>query len=122
MAAKGQFVKGDSRINRKGRPKKGNSVAEKFQSMLNEVLDPETGYTVFDSMMDAQKTKALKGNLDAFEFVVNRAHGKLIERIEANNTNKNYDFSNLSLEDRMKLLETLKNARSDVPSDNPDTK
>lgn len=117
----GSFKKGDPRINRKGRPKKGNSVGERFFDALNEVLDPATGYTVFDSMLDAHVKKAMQGNQDAFEYLINRAFGKMIERIETNNTNKNYDFTNLSMEERLQVLQAIKNADTTVRSDNPDT-
>ena len=117
----GTFQKGDSRINRKGRPKVGQSLAEKFRDALNEVIDPETGYTKLDSIMDKMLTKAQQGNLNAADMAFIRAYGKPIERIETNNINKNYDFSKLSMEERLKLHETLNNVSTTVPSDNPDT-
>lgn|SRR5574341_293261 len=121
MARKGQFTKGDPRINRKGRPKIGKSLAEMFRDAGDELLDKQNGYRVIHSMIDAVKQKALKGDIPSIEFFMARGYGKLIERIETNNTNKNYDFSNLSLDERMKLLELLKNANAIVPDDNPDT-
>jgi hypothetical protein len=114
------FVKGDSRINRKGRPKVGQSLAEKFRDALNESLTGD--YTNLDSIIDKVVTKAMKGNQDAIEYVLARSHGKVIERIETTNVNQNYDFTNLSMDERLKLLEQLKSARSTiVPSNNPDT-
>ena len=118
-ATSGSFKKGDARINRKGRRKAGNTLAEKFRDAGNEELSE--GYSVLDSIIDSLKTNALKGNQDAIEYFLARGHGKLIERIEAINTNQNYDFSNLSIEERMKLMELIKRARTVVPSDNPDT-
>lgn len=115
------FKKGDPKINRKGRPKLGQSIAERFRDALAEPLDKANGYSKLDSMIDSIVTKALQGNQDAIEYCIARGYGKMIDRLEAMNLNKNYDFSNLSLEDRMKLLEAIKSARPSVHSDNPDT-
>lgn len=118
----GQFKKGDPRINRKGRPKKGQSIADKFQDAMDEILDPATGYTKLDSIIDAILKKALQGNLDASEYAIARGYGKMIDRVENTNVNQNYDFTNLSLDERLKLLEQLRNARATiVPSDNSDS-
>lgn len=114
------FVKGDPRINRKGRTKVGESLAEKFRDAMTEKLNGD--YSKLDSLIDTVVTKALKGNLQAVEFVLARGWGKMIERIETNNTNKNYDFTNLSMEKRLEILKAIKDADTTVPSDNPDTK
>jgi hypothetical protein len=113
------FVKGDPRINRKGRTKVGESLAEKFRDAMAEKLNGD--YSKLDSLIDTIVTKALKGNLQAIDFVLARGWGKMIERIETNNTNKNYDFSGKSLEERMKMLEFINSVGTTVPSDNPDT-
>lgn len=114
------FKKGyDARRNLKGRPKVGESLAEMFRDALHEKLNGD--YTKLDSMIDKVVDKALHGNQDAIEYCLARGYGKMIERIEANNTNKNYDFSNLSMDDRLKLLELLKSAKPTVSDDNPDT-
>lgn len=115
----GTFVKGDKRINRKGQPKRGESLAEMFRNAMAEKLNGD--YTRLDSLIDKVVTMALQGNQAAIEYVLARGWGKLIDRVESSNTNKNYDFSHLSVEDRMKLLEQLKSANTTVPSDNPDS-
>lgn len=120
MAPRGKpFEKGDARINRSGRPKTGNSIAEKFRDAMTEKLNGD--YSKLDSIIDAVVAKALKGDQAAIEFVIARGWGKLIDRVEQTNTNQNYDFSNLSLEERVRLLEAIKGASPVVPSDNPDT-
>ena len=119
MANKGTFVKGDKRINRKGRPKLGNTLADKFRDAFGEV---ESGdYTKLDSAIDKVVTMAQQGNLAALDYALARGWGKLIDRVETNNNNKNYDFSNLPMQDRLKLLELLRQANATVPSDNPDS-
>src|SRR6266508_2874195 len=101
------FEKGDRKINRKGRPKVGESLAEKFRDAMNETLDKTNGYSNLDSIIDSMVKKALQGNQDAVEYCLARGWGKMIERIEANNINKNYDFSDLPMEERIKLLELI---------------
>ena len=115
------FVKGDPRINRRGRPKLGDSISQKFQDALNEKLSGD--YSQLDSIIDAIVKKALKGDLAAADWLIARGYGKLIERQEHVNLNKNYDFSNVRMEDRQKLLELIKSANgiATVPSDDTDT-
>lgn len=115
----GQFTKGDARINRKGRPKVGESLAEKFRDAMAERLTGD--YTKLDSLIDKTVDMALKGDQAALEYALARGYGKLIDRSENVNVNQNYDFTNLSLEERMKLLEQLKNAGiTVVRNNNPD--
>jgi hypothetical protein len=114
------FTKGDTRINRKGRPKVGESLSSICRDALLEVLDPATGYRRIDSLIDKMTTQAQQGNDKARTELLTRAFGKPVERIEQTNVNQNYDFSNLSLEERMKLLEQIKSARATVIQDNPD--
>jgi hypothetical protein len=119
-ATAGSFKKGDSRINRKGRPKVGQSLSEKFKDAMAERLNGD--YAKLDSIIDAVVTKAMKGDQAAIEYVLARGWGKLIERVEQTNVNQNYDFTNLSLDERLKLLEQLRNARATViHTDNPDS-
>jgi len=115
------FVKGDSRINRKGRPKIGNTLAERFRDALAVPLSetPEGNYTTFDSIVDAIVKKAMKGDLASADWLIARGWGKLIERLEAVNLNKQYDFTNIPIEERKKLLEALK--LGTVRNDSPDT-
>jgi hypothetical protein len=120
MARGVPFKKGDSRINRKGRPKMGTSLAGLCRDALLEVLDPVTGYRRIDSVLDKMVIQAQQGNKDARNELLTRAFGKPVERIEQTNVNQNYDFSNLSMEERLKLLEQLKIARATVVRDDPD--
>lgn len=115
----GSFKKGDARINRKGRPKVGESLSEKFRDAMAERLTGD--YTKLDSLIDTTIAKALKGDQVALEYCLARGFGKMVDRVEATNVNQNYDFTHLDLEARMKLLEQLRDARlTIVPSGNPD--
>ena len=96
------FVKGDSRINRKGRPKKGESIAEKFRDALAERLNGD--YSKLDSMIDKVVEKALKGDQQAIEFVIARGWGKMIDRIELT-PKPQHDLSKLSDEELEHLEE-----------------
>ena len=111
----GQFKKGDSRINRKGRPKKGESLSDITRDALLEVLDPATGYRKIDSIIDKMITQAMQGDDKARAELLTRTFGKPVERVEQTNVNQNYDFSKMPLEERMKLLEQLKNAGAVSP-------
>lgn len=122
MANKGKpFAKGvDSRRNLKGRPKVGETLADLCRDALLEVIDESTGYRKIDSILDKMVTQAQQGNKDARAELLTRTFGKPVERIEATNVNQNYDFSHLSMEERLKLLEQLRNARATVVRDDPD--
>lgn len=118
----GTFVKGDPRINRKGHAKKGETLAEKFRNAMAEAKDEKNpDYTKLDALIDKVLQKALAGDQASIEYCFARGFGKLIDRIESNNNNKNYDFTNLPMDDRLKLLELLRSANATVPSDNPDS-
>lgn len=113
------FKKGDPRINRNGRPKNGETIAQKFRDAMAEKLTGD--YSKLDSMIDALIQKALKGDQAAIEYCIARGYGKLIDRVETANVNKNYDFSNLSMDERIKLLELIRNARPVVTDGDTDT-
>jgi hypothetical protein len=96
------FTKGDSRINRKGRPKVGESLAEKFRDALAERLQGD--YSKLDSLIDKTVDMALKGNQQAIEFVLARGWGKMIDRVEIT-PKQEFDLSKLSDEEIERLEE-----------------
>lgn len=107
MARGKPFVNGDSRINRKGRPKVGQSLSEKFRDALQERLDEGSGYSQIDSIIDAQIKKALKGDLSAADWLFARGWGKVPDRIQLTQ-HPAMDLSKLSLEERLAMEEMLK--------------
>lgn len=116
------FPKGKSG-NPKGRPKKGETLADMFRDAMQEAKsEANPDYTKLHAMIDKVVQKALAGDQQALEYALARGYGKLIDRVEAVNLNKNYDFSNLPIEERVKLLELLKQGNgTTVHNDNPDS-
>lgn len=103
----GRFTKGDPRINRKGRPKVGQSLTEKFQDALAERLNGD--YTKLDSVIDAIVAKALKGDLSAADWLISRGYGKVADRVEFT-PKQEFDLSKLSDEELAQLEEIQKKA------------
>lgn len=93
---KQKFVKGDTRINRRGRPKMGETLAEKFRNALTESVSGD--YTRLDKLIDVALDQASKGKLFALEYVLSRGFGKVPDRIEIT-PKPNYDLSKLSQEE-----------------------
>ncbi len=95
------FVKGDPRINRKGRPKKGETFAEYVRNFM-EAEDEAKG-TIVAEMMQIAVKRARMGQFQFWEQLVNRAYGKVPDKVEINKDD-DIDLSLLPKED----LETWK--------------
>lgn len=76
------FEKGDSRINRSGRPKKGDSLTD----ILNLKLDEKdaSGKLLREVVADRLIELAGKGDIMAIRYLMDRVDGKPKESIELN--------------------------------------
>ena len=66
------FTPGDKRINRKGRPRTGDTTAEVMRAKLDQVVK---GSTRREIIAEAQVVKAEKGDTVAARLVIERAEG-----------------------------------------------
>lgn len=99
------FVKGDPRINRKGRAKVGETLAEKVRDAMNEKVADGQEYTKLDQMIDDAMAQARKGKFQYLEALWARGFGKVPDKIEINKDD-DIDLSNLTKEEieQWKLL------------------
>lgn len=104
------FKKGDPRINRKGRPKKGETFAEYVRAFMElEDGDGKKG-TIVAEMMEIAVKRAKMGQFQFWEALVNRAYGKVPDKVEMQSEEKT-DLSKLTpeeLETWKRLLEKAK--------------
>ena len=77
------FKKGDARINRRGRPKKGAALTD----ILNYKLDQahESGKLTCEVIAEKLIEAALNGDITAMKYVFDRIDGKPKENIELTN-------------------------------------
>jgi hypothetical protein len=78
------FEKGDARINRRGRPKKGQALMD----ILNYQLDQRDGSGKLQREAVAEKLigLALEGDMTAIRYVMDRVDGKPKETVSLENT------------------------------------
>lgn len=105
------FEEGDSRINRKGRPKKGDTwadILEEVSERQEVVIDKKTGKTITYKEAVAIKAfqEAAKGNVLMFNAIMNRMSGYPKHRVEHYNLAYNMDIE-LSEEEEKQFKENL---------------
>lgn len=103
------FVKGDPRINRKGRTPKGTTFGEYVRLFLEEDDDGKKK-SIIEEMTMVAATRAKKGSFQFWDALVNRAYGKVAEKVEINPEQKP-DLSKLTdkeIKQWMQLLEKSK--------------
>lgn len=106
---KGGFVKGDPRINRKGRTPLGTTLAEYLRKIIEETDDGKK-QSIADQMMMVAISKAKRGQFQFWEAIFNRAYGKVPDKVEIDSQEKP-DLSKLTkeeIETWMRLLEKSK--------------
>lgn len=106
------FKKGDPRINRKGRPKVGLTVAERIRDAMNEPAKGEEGYTKFDEMVDLAMRRAHAGSYQFWEALMARAYGKVPDQVQML-VEKPPDLSKLTDDEVKTLLALMQKAKTD---------
>lgn len=93
------FVKGDTRINRAGRPKKLPDLNELLIEVLGERIE---GKEAMKSILIALRKKAIAGDVRATELLLNRAYGLLRQ-----SNDFKMDMTNLSDTDLNRLIKKI---------------
>ena len=75
----GPFVKGDVRINRKGRPKKGASLTDVLSWKLGEIN--EAGKPGKEVIAEKLIALALDGDVNALKYVYDRIDGRPLQSV-----------------------------------------
>lgn len=106
------FVKGDPRINRKGRPKLGLTVSERIRDAMNEPVKEGEPYTKFDQMVDEAMRRAKNGHYQFWMALMARAYGAVPEQVQML-VEKPPDLSKLSDAEVKTLLDLMQKAKPD---------
>jgi len=104
------FKKGDPRINRKGRTPLGTTLAEYLRKIIEET-DGGKKQSIADEMMMVAITKAKKGQFQFWDAIMNRAYGKVPDKVEMN-TQEKPDLSKLTKEELETWMQLLQKTKS----------
>lgn len=99
------FVKGDPRINRAGRKPLTKTFGEYVRNVIEETDDDKKDSLVKE-MLAVAISRAKRGQFQFFDAIINRAYGKVPDKVE-NVTPHKFDLSQLTkeeLEDWKRLL------------------
>lgn len=94
----------------KGRRKLGQTMAERIRNAMDEPSKGDEGYTKFDELVDIALAHARKGSFSYWESLMNRAYGKVPDKVEIGNEEKP-DLSLLTDEEVKTLTELLTKAK-----------
>lgn len=82
------FKKGDPRINRKGRPRKGGALTDLIKKEL-ERREGDNIRTNKEIIADILVKEATKGNLQAIDRIYDRIEGKAVSIMDIESRNEN---------------------------------
>lgn len=117
-----QYKPGDSRINRKGRPKKGDTWADILEEVSEReevIVDKKTGrkITYKEAVAIRAFQEAAKGNTLMFNAIMNRMSGYPKHRVEQYNLTYNMDIE-LSDDEERQFKENIDSLYpEDIPID-----
>jgi len=104
------FKKGDPRINRKGRTPLGTTLAEYLRKIIEETDDGKK-QSIADEMMMVAITKAKKGQFQFWNAIMDRAYGKVPDKVEMN-TQEKPDLRKLTKEELETWMQLLQKTKS----------
>ena len=110
------FVKGDPRCNRKGRPKKGDSLTDFLSHALDQKKEmrikdrsgKETGeiktLLVRELIAERLISKAVNGDVQAMKYIFDRVDGSPIQTVKAGVTTADVSAADMTPEQRKQIL------------------
>jgi len=104
------FKKNDPRINRKGRTPLGTTLAEYLRKIIEET-DNGKKQSIADEMMMMAIARAKRGQFQYWDAIMNRAYGKVPDKVEMN-TQEKPDLSKLTKEELETWMQLLQKTKS----------
>jgi hypothetical protein len=88
----GTFVKGDARINRKGRPKTFDALRELAQQIANEPIVSADGQTKMSRVEMVMRSWALSKNYQLQKAFIEIAFGKVPDQLDITSDGEQLNF------------------------------
>jgi hypothetical protein len=95
---KGQFIKGDPRINRKGRPKSFDALRELAQQIANEPIVSADGQTKMSRVEMVMRSWALSKNYQLQKAFIEIAYGKVPDNLDITSKGEQIQFVNVGVD------------------------